>query len=53
MELKELLKRIYRILFIARKPTNDEFMEVAKITGFGIILFGIVGLIIYVIFNLF
>ncbi|MEM4165948.1 MAG: protein translocase SEC61 complex subunit gamma [Candidatus Bilamarchaeaceae archaeon] len=53
MDIKELLRRIHRVLLIARKPTGEEFAEVAKVTGLGILLFGTVGLIIYVIFSLF
>ncbi len=53
MEIKELIRRIYRVLLISRKPTDDEFAEVAKVAGMGILIFGIVGLIIYLIFSLF
>jgi len=53
MDIKELLRRIHRVLLISRKPTNDEFAEVAKVAGMGIALFGLVGLIIYLIFGLF
>lgn len=53
MEIKELITRIHRVLLISRKPTNDEFAEVAKVAGMGIIVFGVVGLIIYLLFSLF
>lgn len=53
MEIKEMIRRIYRVLLISRKPTNGEFAEVAKVAGIGILLFGVVGLIIYLVFSLF
>lgn len=53
MEIKEKIQRIYRVLLISRKPTNGEFAEVAKVAGIGILLFGVVGLIIYLVFGLF
>ena len=38
-----------RVLKMARKPTNEEYGKVAKITGLGILLVGAVGFTIYVI----
>lgn len=52
MEIAELIKRCIRIIYISRKPTNEEFSKVAKVTGVGMILFGIIGLIISLIFGL-
>ncbi len=53
MEIKETIRRIYRVLLISRKPTNGEFAEVAKVAGIGILLFGVVGLIMYLLLSLF
>lgn len=52
MDLKDLVKRCIRILHIARKPTNAEFSKVAKITGLGMFLFGLVGFIVSFLFRL-
>jgi len=52
LEIAELIKRCIRIIYISRKPTNEEFSKVAKVTGVGMILFGIIGLIISLIFGL-
>ncbi len=51
MDLKELTTRCIRIFYIARKPTGEEFEKVAKITGLGIIVIGIIGLVISAIFS--
>ncbi len=53
MELSELIKRCIRILHIARKPRGDEYSKVAKITAAGIILLGLVGFVISILFGLF
>jgi protein transport protein SEC61 subunit gamma-like protein len=38
-----------RVLKMARKPTNEEYLKTAKITGAGILLIGLVGFVIYII----
>ena len=38
-----------RVLKMARKPTNDEFVKTSKITGAGIILIGGLGFLIFII----
>lgn len=40
-------------MHIARKPTNAEFEKVAKVTGLGMIAFGVIGLVVSVILKLF
>lgn len=52
MDLLDLWRKTRRVLVISKKPSRDEFFEVAKVTGIGIILFGTIGLIIYIIFSL-
>ena len=49
MEIVETLNRCVRILYISRKPTNDEFQKVAKVTGIGIIVIGLIGLVLSVV----
>lgn len=51
LELQELLKRCIRILHISRKPTPIEFDKVAKVTALGMIVFGVIGLIISMLFG--
>lgn len=38
-----------RILKMARKPTNEEYMKIVWITGLGMIIIGAVGFLIYLI----
>jgi len=51
LDTMELIRRCIRILHIARKPTQQEFETVAKVTSLGMVLFGLVGLIITIILN--
>ncbi len=51
MDIPELVKRCIRILYISRKPTGSEFSHTARVTAFGMLLFGIIGFIISAIFN--
>lgn len=48
----DIIKKARRIITIARKPDNDEFTKIAKITGMGMAAIGILGFIISVIFSL-
>jgi protein transport protein SEC61 subunit gamma-like protein len=43
--------RYGRVLKMARKPTNDEYVKVLQITSIGIILVGLLGFTIYYIFT--
>ncbi len=52
MEIRELLKRCNRILYISRKPAGDEFQKVMKVTALGMFIFGFVGFVISVVFGL-
>ena len=38
-----------RVLKLTRKPRKEEFMMIAKITGIGMILIGLMGTIILII----
>jgi protein transport protein SEC61 subunit gamma-like protein len=49
--MKELISRCIRILRIARKPTNRELDEIMKIAGAGMLIVGVVGVIMFVIFT--
>lgn len=40
-----------RVLQMARKPTPDEFSKIVQITALGILLIGLVGFTIYLIFQ--
>lgn len=40
-----------RVLRMARKPTNEEFVRVIEVTGLGLILIGGLGFLIYLIWS--
>ncbi|MCL4330250.1 MAG: protein translocase SEC61 complex subunit gamma [Candidatus Thermoplasmatota archaeon] len=42
-----------RIIRMARRPTSEEYMKVLLITGFGIVLLGLVGFVIYLIMGVY
>lgn len=52
MEWAELPGRCIRIIHISRKPTGDEFRKVAKVAALGIVAFGVIGLVITLVFGL-
>ncbi|MDD4251467.1 MAG: protein translocase SEC61 complex subunit gamma [Candidatus ainarchaeum sp.] len=41
-----------RIFIVSRKPSKDEYKKMAIIIGIGIIIIGVLGFIINLIFNL-
>jgi protein transport protein SEC61 subunit gamma-like protein len=51
LDIKELLKRCNRILHISRKPTGEEYAKVARVTALGMIILGLTGFIISVLFG--
>ncbi len=46
------LKQYRRVLYISRRPDRDEFLNVAKITGIGIIIIGVIGFVITLVAQL-
>ncbi len=52
MEIADLIRRCIRILYIARKPTPEEFEVVARVTSIGMLAFGLIGFIISFLFGL-
>ena len=46
MNIPELLLRCVRLLKISRKPTDEEFAKVTKVTAIGIVAIGVVGLLV-------
>lgn len=47
--LKEILHKSKRVLKVARKPDKSEYLNVAKVTGIGILIIGMLGFIIYMV----
>ncbi|MCE5214233.1 MAG: protein translocase SEC61 complex subunit gamma [Methanobacterium sp.] len=46
------IKMNQRVLRVARRPDREEYINVAKITGLGIIIIGVIGFIISLITQL-
>ncbi len=45
-KFKHFVSECIRILRLARKPTKDEYMVIAKITGLGMVIIGVLGMVI-------
>ncbi len=46
VRFRKFLSESKRILMLARKPTKQEYIVIAKITGLGMIIIGLMGMII-------
>jgi protein transport protein SEC61 subunit gamma and related proteins len=42
----DFIKLCQRVLHVSKKPGREEFMNVAKITGIGVLIIGAIGFII-------
>ncbi len=51
MDIGDLIKRCIRILFISTKPTNSEYSKVARVTALGMVVLGVVGFVISILFG--
>jgi protein transport protein SEC61 subunit gamma-like protein len=47
--LRKFLYECKRTLQVARKPDKEEYLDIAKVTGLGILLIGLVGFVITMI----
>ncbi|MBI4181907.1 MAG: protein translocase SEC61 complex subunit gamma [Candidatus Aenigmarchaeota archaeon] len=52
VRIRERLADYARILRIARKPTQDEFLTSAKVTSLGLLVIGAIGFAIFIAFVL-
>jgi protein transport protein SEC61 subunit gamma-like protein len=50
-KINEYIQKAMRVLRVSYKPTSDEFYTTLKITGLGMILIGIIGYVIAIIFG--
>lgn len=51
-KLGNYLKDCARVLSIAKRPNLAEYKQVAKLTGLGIAVIGLVGLLVTLVFSL-
>ena len=49
--MKDFVKRAIRVLRIATRPSEEEYMEAVKITGSGILFMGGLGFFISLLFK--
>jgi protein transport protein SEC61 subunit gamma-like protein len=42
----DFIKLCQRVLHVSKKPGRDEFLNVAKITGVGVLIIGAIGFVI-------
>ena len=50
--ITQALKQYRRVLYISKRPERDEYVNVAKITGIGIIIIGVIGFVITLVAQL-
>lgn len=50
--IREIIRKYVRVLRIARKPGKDEFINTSKICALGVLIIGLVGFAIFLIFIL-
>ncbi|NLI62494.1 MAG: protein translocase SEC61 complex subunit gamma [Methanosarcinaceae archaeon] len=46
------IRSYIRVLKLSRKPTNEEFLTIAKVSGLGIIAIGLVGFFFYFLMDI-
>lgn len=52
MKLQKFIDQCKRVLKVTKKPNKKEYSTVAKIAGFGILIFGTLGFIIFLIIQI-
>jgi protein transport protein SEC61 subunit gamma-like protein len=48
---EELIRKYWRVLKLARTPTREEFTKIATVAAAGVLVVGLVGFLIYVVFE--
>jgi protein transport protein SEC61 subunit gamma-like protein len=49
---KSFIIQCKRVLKITQKPSNEEFKIIVKVSGLGILLIGLIGFLIHVVWRL-
>jgi len=49
--VSEFFRKYLRVLKLARRPTKDEFWKISAVAAIGIVLIGVLGFLIYLIFE--
>ena len=53
MGLKEFFQNTKRIFIVSKKSTSEEYWNLVKITGLGILVIGLIGFIVMLILRVF
>lgn len=48
----DFTRRAFRVINVSYRPREKEYTKIAKVTGAGIIVIGLAGLVISVVFHL-
>ena len=48
---EELFRKYLRVLKLARTPTREEFIKIATVAAAGVLLVGMIGFLIFVVFE--
>lgn len=51
-KIKSRLANYKRVIDVSRKPTKEDFISSAKITGVGTVLIGVIGFIVFLVYYL-
>lgn len=51
-KIKDKLEQYKRTIDVSIKPDKEEFVSSAKITAIGILLVGVIGFIVYLLYNI-
>lgn len=52
-KLRSFYKKCVRVLRVTKKPSNQEFKTIVKVSGLGILVIGALGFLIHIIFRVF
>lgn len=48
---EELFRKYLRVLKLARTPTREEFIKIATVAAAGVLVVGLIGFIVYILFE--
>lgn len=51
-KIKTFILECKRVFLVTKKPSKQEFTSIAKVTGIGILLIGLIGFIIFMIWQI-
>mgnify|MGYP001166716167 CR=1 FL=1 len=52
-KLKTFSKECFRVFRITKKPSKDEFKIIVKVSGIGILIIGLLGFVIKIVWEVF